>query len=305
MKLPLFAGFDLGGTHIKYGLIDNNTHLIFKDKADTPEKTEELLEVLKNLWKKLKNEVKDSITAAGFAFPGIFSLKEKKILQSPNYPQIDNFNFIPALSRFIDVPFYINNDANMAAYGEYKCGAGQGAQSMILITIGTGVGAGVILDGKLWEGARGFAGEFGHIPVNPEGEKCRCGSQGCLETEVSASRIVQNYLTFSNTREDLSSEEVFQRARKGDLTAKQAFARAGYYLGIGLAAIINFLNPERILLGGGVMKSDDFLLSPALIEAQKRSYNDSFKSCSIKRASLGNNAGFIGAALLAKNNIKN
>jgi glucokinase len=298
--MPLYAGFDLGGTHLKYGLIDDGGRIAFSARAESPAKIKELIHLLEIIWQDLKKREKQSIGAAGFGFPGIFSLEEQKILQSPNYPELDNFALTLSLSRFIEIPFWVNNDANMAAFGEFKHGAGQGVQSMVLLTIGTGVGSGIILDGKLWRGKCGFAGELGHATVNPNGERCNCGSQGCLETEVSAPKIVKNYNTLRKKREKITAEEVFHRAEKGDKAALQAFSQAGYYLGIGLSIALNLLNPEKILLGGAVMEAGDYLLSPALKEALKRSYSASFRCCRIQKASLGNRAGLIGAAMWAK-----
>jgi len=298
--MPLYAGFDFGGTHLKYGLIDDGGRIVFDTRAESPAKIAELINLLKKIWQDIKKRKKGDIKAVGFGFPGIFSLEKQKIFQSPNYPELDNFALTPALSRFIEVPFWVNNDANMAAFGEFKCGAGQGVQSMVFLTIGTGVGSGIILDGKLWLGKCGFAGELGHATVNPKGERCNCGSQGCLETEVSAPKIVKNYNTLIKKREEITAEEVFQRAKKGDKAALQAFSQAGYYLGVGLSIAINLLNPAKILLGGAVMEAGDYLLSPALKEALKRSYNASFRCCRIEKASLGNKAGLIGAALWAK-----
>jgi glucokinase len=188
----------------------------------------------------------------------------------------------------------------MAAYGEYRCGAGKNTHSLVLLTIGTGVGGGIILNDNIWEGACGFAGELGHATVNPKGEPCKCGSHGCLETEVSAEKIVKNYQAYSHSQEAVTSEDVARKAKKNDQAALQAFAEAGRHLGIGLSIAINLLNPEKILLGGGVMKAAEFLLPPAIDEASKRSFKGSFQCCRIERASLGNKAGFIGAALWAK-----
>ncbi len=298
--MKLFAGFDLGGTHLKYGLVDESGGIAFESQVDTPETTEKLLPTLKDIWNTLRNKHRLQIASAGLGFPGIFSQKEQKIIQSPNYPDIDNFALVPAISGFIDVPFWMNNDANMAAFGEYKCGAGQNTHSLILLTIGTGVGSGIILKGKIWQGACGYAGEMGHVAVNPEGEPCKCGSRGCLETEVSAPKIVKNYLAFSKLKENITAEEVSKRAKNKDLNARKAFALTGRYLGIGLSIVINLLNPEKILLGGGVMEAGDVLLQPAVEEASKRSFKGSFECCRIERAILGNKAGFVGAALWAK-----
>ncbi len=298
--MPIFAGFDLGGTNLKYGLTDSTGKIIFSSKTATPPSIKQLLEILKKLWNDLKKKETRKVAAIGFGFPGIFSLDQQRILQSPNYAELDNFDLLPALSEFIEVPFWVNNDANMAAFGEYKCGAGQGAHSLIFLTIGTGLGAGIILDGKLWRGKCGFAGELGHVTVNPEGEKCNCGGQGCLETEVSAPKIVRNYNVIRKKDEEISGEEVFARAKKGEMAARQAFAQAGHFLGIGLGIAMNLLNPDKILLGGAVMSAGDLLLSPALEEVKKRAYKASYQCCKIEKASLGNKAGFLGAALWAK-----
>jgi glucokinase len=298
--MPIYAGFDLGGTRLKYGLTDSAGNIIFNSKTATPPTIKQLLELLEKLWNDLKRKETRKVAAIGFGFPGIFSLEQQRILQSPNYAELNNFDLIPALSEFIEVPFWVNNDANMAAFGEYKHGAGQGAHSLILLTIGTGLGAGIILDGRLWRGKCGFAGELGHVTVNPEGEKCNCGGQGCLETEVSAPKIVRNYNTIRKKVEKISGEEVFARAKKGEMAARQAFARAGYFLGIGLGIAMNLLNPDKILLGGAVMSAGELLLSPALEEVKRRSYKASYECCTIEKASLGNKAGFLGAALWAK-----
>lgn len=301
---PFFLGFDLGGTHLKYGLVDGSGRIILESYVETPKSMKSLLLTIQDIWRALRDKKDHDIHAAGFGFPGIFSLKAQKILQSPNYPDIDNFPLIPSLSQFIDVPFCMNNDANMAAYGEYKCGAGQNTHSLVLLTVGTGVGSGIILNGRIWEGACGFAGEMGHLTVNPEGEPCNCGSLGCLETEVSAPKIVKNYLALRPSQNEITAEEISHRAHENDMAAQQAFAEAGRYLGIGLSLAINLLNPEKILLGGGVMEAGEFLFTPAKEEAAKRSFKASFQCCQIERATLGNKAGFIGAALWAKEKIQ-
>jgi glucokinase len=301
--MSLYAGFDLGGTQLKYGLLDERNRLVFKNKVPTPPKIRGLVQLLGELWEDLKKKERRTIKAVGFGIPGIFSLKEQKTIQSPNIPELDNFNLHGAISRFMEVPFWLDNDANMAAYGEYRCGAGKGIQDMILLTLGTGVGSGIIIDGELLHGQCGFAAEMGHIVVNPEGERCNCGSHGCLETEASASPIIRNYKQLTGTDETLTAEEIAKRAKRGDEAARKSFDRAGYYLGIGLATAINLLNPKKILLGGGVMASGRLLLIPTIEEARRRSYKASFDCCSIEKASLGNDAGLMGAASWAKDRL--
>jgi len=302
--MELYAGFDLGGTQLKYGLVNTNGSVILDDSVDSPHRAEDLFLLLEKLLGNLSEQHHQSLRAIGFGFPGIFNAKEQKIIQSPNYPSIDGLDLVPLLTPFVGKPFFLNNDANLAAYGEYNQGSEKGDHSLVMLTIGTGVGSGIILDGQIWQGACGFAGELGHSCVNPDGDRCKCGSRGCLETEVSAAKIVNLYRAYSHSKKDISSESVFLAAKNGEKAALKAFAHIGYYLGIGLSQAINFLNPEKILLGGGVMDSADYLMPSALEEAKKRSYSASFECCRIERTQLGNKAGFIGAALWARDNLK-
>lgn len=298
-----YAGFDLGGTQLKYGVIDPEGCVLDEKTVNTPESLEELFVLLETAWSALQDDHGPNIKAAGFGFPGIFHSRDQKIIQSPNYPQIDGHTLVPSLKEFVGVPFFLDNEANYAAYGEYNIGAGKGTQSLVLLTIGTGIGSGIILEGKLWQGACGFAGELGHITVNPEGESCRCGSRGCLETEVSSHKIVSHYKNLLGSEEDLAAEEVAHRAERGDEAALETYSRVGYYLGIALSIIINLLNPEKVLLGGGVMESGESLLSVAFEEARTRSFAASYDCCRIEPAKLGNKAGFIGAALWSRDTL--
>jgi glucokinase len=302
--MDLYAGFDLGGTQLKYGVIDTEGRVLQDETANTPFSVGELFVLLETIWDKTKNTHHSKIKAAGFGFPGIFHSREKKIIQSPNCPQIDGHDLVPALEAFVDVPFFLDNEANYAAYGEYKIGAGKGAESLVLLTIGTGIGTGIIFDGRLWTGTCGFAGELGHVTVTSDGESCRCGNRGCLETEVSSQKIVSSYNHIRGTEEALAAEEIARRATNGEEAAIQTYSQVGTHLGIGLSIIINFLNPEKIILGGGVMESGESLLPFALEEARRRSFTAAYDCCRIELAQLGNKAGFIGAALWARDRIK-
>ena len=164
--MPVYAGFDLGGTQLKYGLIDGRGALLFKDKAPTPPTIEGFLDLVGRIFRELRERSPEPVEAAGFGVPGIYDLRSRKILQSPNFSGLDEFDIYPAVARVLDVPFWIDNDANMAAYGEWTHGAGRGVQSLVLLTIGTGIGGGLILGGRLWQGGCGYAGEVGHIIVN-------------------------------------------------------------------------------------------------------------------------------------------
>lgn len=302
--MPLYAGFDVGGTAVKYGLIDGRGRVVFKNEVSSPRSGRDLLALFASLWPSLKKTGRTRILAAGLGFPGIFHLNEQKILQSPNFPALDGFPLRSGLAGIFDVPFWIDNDANFAAYGEFRRGAGKGVKNLVLLTLGTGIGSGIILDGEMVHGACGFAAEMGHLVVNPNGERCACGSRGCLETEASAVAIVRHYRRSSGSKERLTVKDVAARAKRGDRAARRSFARAALYLGIGLGSAINLLNPEKILLGGGVMGSSELILPGAIREARRRCYAASFACCSIEKAGLGNDAGFIGAASWAGDRLR-
>ncbi len=304
MPENLYAGFDLGGTQLKYGLINASGRLIFKSQAPSPPDINSLMTLIRHIWEELEGRYPKRIKSAGFGFAGFFSLKQKRIMQSPNYPALDNFPLFPALKKIIPVPFAVHNDANLAAYGEYLFGSARRAHSLVFLTVGTGLGSGIILKGELWQGKGGFAGELGHITVNPEGLKCGCGNIGCLETEVSATALVRNYREFSGSRESLTAREIFLRARTGDEAARKSFDRCGYFLGIALGIVMNFLNPEKIIIGGGVMKAGNWLLKPAVAEARRRSIAPAFSTCEIRKARLGNDAGLMGAAAWGRHRLE-
>ena len=294
------AGFDIGGTQIKYGLVDRDGRLVSRGKVRSPESMTGILAVLEETWKGLKKKAPGPIRSCGFGIAGFYSTKERRILQSPNYPSLNGYPILPALRRIIDVPVRIGNDANMAAYGEFRHGAGRGVRSLVLLTIGTGIGGGIILDGKLWEGHGGYAGEFGHITVNPEGEGCNCGRIGCLETEASAPRMVRNYQALSGRTGVTDSKEVYLRAKAGDPAALESFRRLAHWLGIGIGIVITSLNPEMVLIGGGVVSAGRLLLDPVLEEARRWSHPIPFAGCRIEKAALGNDAGLVGAAAWAR-----
>lgn len=294
------AGFDIGGTRIKYGLVDRDGRITRRGQVRSPETMAEVLSVLEEAWASLKRSSPGPVRSCGFGVAGFYSRKERRIVQSPNYPVLDGYPLIPALRRFVDVPVRVGNDANMAAFGEFKHGAGRGARSLVLLTVGTGIGSGLVLDGKLWQGEGGYAGEIGHITVNPEGEPCGCGGRGCLETEASAPRMVRNFQALSGRTDVSDSRQVYLLAKAGDPAALESFRKLAYWLGIGLGIVINLLNPEKILIGGGVVSAGKLLLGPAIEEARRRSHRVSFAGCRVEKAALGNSAGLIGAAAWAR-----
>ena len=300
-KRSFTAGFDIGGTKIKYGVADAGGRLVVKGRKASPESADAFFSLVADLWADMKRKSPGRIAACGFGIAGFFSRREQLILQSPNYSLLDGIDLLSPLKKILGVPVLIDNDANMAAYGEWSGRPRKDQNSLVFLTLGTGIGSGIILEGRLWQGDNGFAGELGHLIVNPEGHRCPCGSRGCLETEVSAGRIAADYRYFARSEESLTSRDVHLRARRGDPAALKSFERCGTYLGIGLGGVISLFDPGRIVLGGGVMAAGRYILLPAIEETRRRTNPFAFARCTIERSVLGNDAGVLGAAARARN----
>src|SRR5438552_11225497 len=205
----------------------------------------------------------------------------------------------------------LENDANAAAYGEYKVGAGRGSRDIFYMMIGAGIGGAIIFDGKLWTGASGFAGEIGHITIDTEGIECVCGNTGCLETVASAPNIVRrakdrlnrdstSSLSRLAINQNFTAADMAREATNGDDFSLMMVERTGKYIGTGVASVINLLNIERIVLGGGVMDAGELILNPIIAEVKRRAFQPCFEATQIVAATLGADAIPLGAAMLAR-----
>jgi len=311
MERVNFIGLDIGGTNIRGGVVDLKGKILHqKEESIEKASTEALFGQLSRIVKELSLlEPANTIKGVGFAFPGFIDHSTTVVEKSPNLSLIDGVNLSQSLKGKVAYPFFVENDANAAALGEKICGAGRRSKNLVFLTIGTGLGSGVILNNRIWHGAKGYGGELGHITIEPEGRRCNCGNRGCLETLVSATAIVERALhhsraypssTLSSVDEkELTSERVYQEAVQGDPLARWVLKETGTYLGVAIANIINFLNIELVVLGGQVMKAGDYILLPAKKEAERRAIKGSFASAEIKLSTLGGDAGIIGAAILA------
>ena len=249
--------------------------------------------------------------AVGVGVPGLVNPRTGRVVISSDLPSVVREDLRESLGQATGLPVSLDNDANAGAMGEYAAGAGRGSRNMFYVTIGTGIGGALILDGRLWRGASGFAGEFGHITIDPEGIDCSCGNVGCLETVASAPNIVRrthvrlmrdstSSLSRLGLNKNFTAADIAHEAKGGDDFAAMMMARTGRYIGTGLAAVINLLNTERVVLGGGVMEAGDLILSPVIEEARRRSFQPNFEATQIVAATLGADAVPIGAALLAR-----
>lgn len=309
-----YMGIDVGGTDIKAGVVDAEGKVFFEKKIPT-----QVSMGVEHVFSRIVDLVDelcvcliegDEIAGVGLGMPGQIDAETGILRYAPNLPGFKNIDGISLLKDRLDIPVVWENDANAAALGEFIYGAGRGVSEMMMITLGTGIGSGLILGGKIYHGANGFAGEFGHLTVDPEGPECGCGSRGCAEAYAGTKGIINilkeklnsgcGSLLDSMDISTITPRDITLAARKGDTTAREVLAQAGKYLGIGFASVINLLNLEKIVVGGGVSKAGDLIFDSAKVYLKMYSLADTEKEVSIVSAELGNKAGLIGAAYLAK-----
>jgi glucokinase len=304
---------DLGGTHLRVATVDRCGHISSRQMQATPqaEKPNEIVRALINAVHQRERSTAEQggvISALSVVVPGTVNVAEGVVVKAPNVPCLDGFRLAAALESELEWPVILENDANAAAIGEMWRGAGQGYRSIICVTLGTGVGGGIILDGKLWRGVDGSAAEIGHIGVDPfAGVPCTCGSRGCLEVYASATAIVRMTRearprypnSILHNTEDLTSAKIFQAGREGDELAIEVFRRMGVYLGIGLASLINVLNPEIVVIGGGLSNGWDLFEKHMQQQVIERAFPIPARRVRIVRAECGDDAGLLGAARLA------
>ncbi len=307
-------GVDLGGTNLRTALLSVDGDILDKRKEATN---------ASDGWKKVVARLVDNIAqlretamrrglqvmAVGVGAPGVIRMDKGVVVKSPNFPDWNNLPLRDELEKALRIPVVIENDANAAALGEQWRGAGRGINSMILLTLGTGVGGGIVLDNKIWQGADGMAGEIGHMTLIPEGRQCGCGNTGCLEMYASARGIVQSYREAKGMMEitqlsELTSVQIYQAARNGDPVARQIMKDMGSLLGIGIANLINIFNPNMIVIGGGVKEAWDLFIGSTHEEIMKRAFQVPAERTEIVPSLLGDDAGTIGAAAGALRKIR-
>ncbi len=310
MKTDFVFAADLGGTHLRSALVDQNGKTDGLKKQATPraEKPDEIVRALVEAFHECEAQPSGSVSAISVAVPGTVNVAEGLVITAPNLKSLDGFLLGPALTSELGRPVTIENDANAAAVGEWWQGAGRGYQTLICITLGTGVGGGIILEGKLWRGVDGSAGEVGHISVDPfGGVVCGCGSSGCLEVYASATAIVRMTREmrprYSESKlsvsEELTSENIFDAGSEGDPLALKVFNRMGTYLGVGIASLINLFNPELIVIGGGVANAWELFETPMREQIAKRAFPVPAQRAKVVKSECGDNAGLLGVARLA------
>jgi glucokinase len=299
---------DLGGTHLRVALVDDTGRILKQHKQDTPkgDSAEDIIDALVNVSERWGcNGL--PVVATSIMVPGAVDCAKAVVVQAPNLPSLVNFPLKTELEQRLGWPVYLENDANAAVVGEMWQGAARGCRDVVSITLGTGVGGGVILDGKLWRGSHGSGGEIGHTTVDPfSGLKCKCGNTGCLELFASATAVVrmtrEMLSTFPETTlksDELTAEKVYDAGQQGDELALAVFKRFGMYLGIGLANLINLIDPQIIVITGGVINGWDLFADEMYRQVEERAFRTTAKQVKIAKAECGDNAGLLGAARLA------
>ena len=310
MDKKYFVGIDLGGTSIKLGIIDLLGNVMQKSEVPTPyKKYDETLELFDELIRDTGID-HNKIVGIGIGVPGFVNIHNGSIDFLPNVGW-KSVNLKKDLENKTNLPVFVDNDANLAALGEMQNGAGRGNKNLIVITIGTGVGAGIIINGEIYHGKDAMAGEIGHLTINPDSTVlCNCGKYGCLETEVSATAMLNHKKNAIEMGRDTlltldaTTKEIFEAVDKEDPLANEIINNTAYYLGLALSQIVTVLAPEKIVIGGGVSKANNLLLDPTIQYFKRFSNEKLAKQTEIVLAELENDAGMIGAANLVRSKLK-
>ena len=304
---PNIAGIEVASSTMRGVVISAAGDVI--SRRDTTYQPENLIGEITNLVTSLR-EV-GPIKSVGLGVPGLVNRETDRVLISTGLPSAARQDIHAELMKATGLRFELENDANAAAYGEYKAGAGRGARDIFYIGIGEAIGGAIILDGKLWLGASGCAGEIGHITIDTDGAECVCGNTGCLETVASGPNLVRrarerlyqdstSSLSRLGLESNFTAADVAREANNGDDFAIMMIERTGKSIGTAVASMINLLSIERIILGGAIMEAGDLILKPIIEEARRRSFQPCFEATTIVAAELGADGVAIGAALLAR-----
>jgi len=299
---------DVGGTNIRVALVDANGKILKREESDTPNRAtaEEICRSIAADANKILHETESlgSVQKFGLALPAIIDYSTSSVVQSPNLPHLNGFGIGQYMAEHTGLDVELENDATAAAIGEHWLGGAEGANNVLCVTLGTGVGGGLIIHGNVVRGPDGTAGEVGHICVEPDGPLCGCGSHGCVEQFASATAVVRQAKerlpgapsSPLSSLEHFTASQVFDAAKAGDPLSIEVFEVAGYYLGIVLAGLINTLNPEVIVISGGVSGAWEMFIERTRAEVEKRAFQRPAERAKIVRGQLGDDAGILGAA---------
>jgi glucokinase len=317
----VLVGVDLGGTNVRIGIVTPTGRVLKKEEYGLDpsqgglKSVEELVSNLKNFLQKGIGK-NNQLLGIGIGIAGAIDMKKGRIINSPNIPGLNGFGIREFIKKRISSPIVIENDANAFALGEGWVGAAKGSNYYCGITLGTGVGGGIVINGEILHGSGGMASEVGHMVIDPEGPLCGCGGKGCLEVYASATGIRRMALEAiergagreilkraGGKVEDVTSEMVFEAARSGDKVAQKIFHKMGRFLGLGLVNLINLFNPEKIVIGGKASRAWDFFIKTTMGVVMERAMEGSREKVKIVQAKCGDNAGILGAAYISLKSI--
>jgi glucokinase len=305
MRRKFFIGIDLGGTNLRIALLDTKYRIISKFFLGTKEfkKKKDLMGAIEFCVHKIikNNKIRKSrILGVGLGVPGPTDAGKGRVHFFPNIPGWKEVWLKRILERKLGLPVFLDNDAKAMALAEHKIGSARGYENVLCLTLGTGVGGGIIIENKLYRGASNAAGEIGHIPINEKGPGCCCGGIACLESYIGSNRIL--FAAKQKFSREISLEQLSELAKKQDKRALDIWTQVGERLGIALAGIINILNLDAIIIGGGVSGAGKILFAKVRETLRRRAMSVQSKHVKVLKARLGSDAGLIGAAMLVYNN---
>lgn len=308
-----YVGIDLGGTNLKLGLVSASGHMV--ERLSSPTEAARgpdhvlgrMAEAVRDICKLAGIPLTD-VAAVGVGAPGPLDTKAGKVVFAPNMPGWRNIMVRDTLHRNLGRPVVVENDANVAGYGEFRCGAAPDVRDMVILTLGTGVGGGIILDGRMFRGRTDTGAELGHLIVHHGGRKCGCGNLGCLEAYASATAVVARFgealaageESLLASEEDFSCKDIFEAAAKGDALSVRIVDETADYLADGIISLLHVLNPQEVVLTGGMMGAGDGFLDRIRTRVRTMAFERAAQACEVRWSTLGGDAGILGAALAAE-----
>ncbi len=307
MAKKYIIAIDLGGTNLKVALLDLNYRIIARQSFSTRNfsKKDKLIGAIVNSVDKIQKARrldKQNILGVGLGLPGSADTERGIVYSLTNIPGWKDVRLGRILKQKLRLSVFMDNDANLMCLAEYRLGRARGLRYAVCLTLGTGVGAGIIADGRLYRGANNAAAEVGHLPINEDGPACNCGGKGCLETYIGNNRILAQAKKIF--RRSISLEETSRLAAEGDKRALAFWSRTGEHLGVALAGVVNLLNPEAVIIGGGVANAGKALFDKVKKVIRERAMRVQARQVKVFKARLGDAAGLIGAAIMVREALK-
>lgn len=309
----LVIGFDLGGTNMTAGLVDGRLEVIDSVRMKTPAASQaDLLAGILAMVRELSSRAPAPVASVGFGIPSMIDQKRGRAIMSVNVPLAD-FDFVDFMAGELKLPVFIDNDANVAALAEVRAGAAKGARQVIMITMGTGIGGGIIIDGQIYRGAGGSAAELGHMVIDVNGPRCQgaCENYGCFETMASGTALARYAAEMAEQQpasilgravaagENPDGALLSRLAEEGDPAALAVYEKIGFYTGVGMTSLVNIFNPEVFVIGGGLVRAGEFILGMAREILLSRGLRPNRDTVKVLPAAFGPDAGMLGAACLA------